>query len=74
VIETTTTANGETIRTMTPMEYVKLREAEEAHQKHILDLHHFVSFMSGELQGGALSKLTPEGTDRLIAAYLGRAW
>lgn len=72
--ETTMTSTGEVIRSMTPVEYVKARAAEDAHEAHIRDLHHFVAFMSGELQGGSLSSLTTEGTDRLIAAYLGHGW
>ena len=73
MLETHTT-EGEVIRTMTPVEYQKAHQAEEDHRRHVMDLHHFVAFMTGELNGGTLSNLTPEGTDRLIAAYLGRAW
>lgn len=69
---TTDTATDEVVRTMTPVEYQKVHKAEEDKRRHVLDLHQFVAFMSGELQGGTLSNLTPEGTDRLIAAYLER--
>ena len=70
--ETVETTDTEVIRTMTPVEYQKAHQAEEDHQRHVADLHYFVAFMTGELQGGTLSKLTPEGTDRLIENYLMR--
>jgi len=60
----------EVIRTMTPAEYVKAHDAEEAHERRITDLTHFVYFMVGELRGGPLSEITSEGTGRLVAAYL----
>lgn len=73
MIETHTT-NGEVIRTMTPAEYQKAHREEEEHHRHITDLYQFVAFMTGELNGGTLTNLTPEGADRLIAAYVGRTW
>lgn len=69
--ETTTLPSGEVIRSMTPVEYQKLHAEEEARERHVLDLHRFIAFMAGELRGGSLSDLTPEGEDRIIAAYLG---
>lgn len=67
------TNNNEIIRTMTPMEYIKVHAAEDAHRAHIRDLHEFIAFMAGELQSGDLSNLTPEGADRLIDAYVSKS-
>lgn len=71
MLDTYAIHSGEVIRTMTPAEYVKVHNIEEARRRQALDLKGFVAFMAGELRDGALSELTPEGTDRLVAAYLG---
>jgi hypothetical protein len=68
--ETTTVEIVEVIRTMTPAEYVKAHDTEEAAVRRVTDLTHFVYFMVGELRGGPLADLTAEGIERLVAAYL----
>lgn len=72
MITTATLTEGITIRTMTPVEYQKIHQAEENHRRHVQDLHQFVAFMTGELDGVDLSTLTATETDWIINAYIGR--
>ena len=71
-ITTATLTGGITIRTMTPVEYQKIHQAEEDHRRHVQDLHQFIAFMTGQINGVDLSNLTPADTDRIIDAYIGR--
>lgn len=68
MIETVTTETGETIRTMTPVEYQKVHAAEESRTRHRVDLKDFVAFLLARVD---VSESIPNETlDALIADYL----
>lgn len=62
-----TSADGDTIRSLTPPEYIKLANAREYRVKHALDLRHFIDFYTDRVgrQG-----VTPSAVEEIIADYL----
>lgn len=65
------TESGETVRYMSPPEYVKAANARDNKVRHAVDLHHFINYL--QTSAGLLREMPETKIDVLVADYLADA-